>query len=214
MIKKTLLTGILALGALFIGHSASAMANPAATKCIADGASYSLNNNVGTCTFSSGVTCEEWAYFRGECNPNAPINPIICTAIYQPVCGQKTIYCIKAPCDPIQRTYANNCMLGADNATFLYSGECRADPVPTPATICTIPYQKLYRGVSGTAVTYLQEFLDAKFTGIIGTIDGVFGRKTLAALAAYQASQNLTADGVFGPRTRSIMCTTGISVIQ
>lgn len=53
--------------------------------------------------------------------------PIACTKEYKPVCGAKPIVCITAPCNPIQQTYSNRCMMASDGATYLYEGECRAD---------------------------------------------------------------------------------------
>ncbi len=47
-----------------------------------------------------------------------------CTLEYNPVCGQKQIICIKAPCNPIEQTYGNMCALEADGATLLHKGEC------------------------------------------------------------------------------------------
>jgi putative hemolysin len=48
------------------------IANPAATKCINDGYQYDIRNNpdgsqAGVCIISANVTCDGWAYYRGEC---------------------------------------------------------------------------------------------------------------------------------------------------
>ncbi len=54
-----------------------------------------------------------------------------CTEEYAPVCGQKQVWCITAPCNPIQQTYSNRCKLNADGATYLHDGACgstTADP--------------------------------------------------------------------------------------
>lgn len=49
-----------------------AKANPASVFCVDNGGTLSLNSSddgvTGTCTFSSGEQCEEWALFRGECD--------------------------------------------------------------------------------------------------------------------------------------------------
>lgn len=47
------------------------IANPASVNCIEKGGKLSIvdkpEGQVGMCTFSDGTVCEEWAYFRGEC---------------------------------------------------------------------------------------------------------------------------------------------------
>jgi putative hemolysin len=48
------------------------IANPASVFCTSQGGKLELVNNesgsYGLCTLASGVVCEEWALFRGECN--------------------------------------------------------------------------------------------------------------------------------------------------
>ena len=48
------------------------IANPASTNCIDNNGTLEIvdtnEGQVGMCTLSSGNVCEEWAYFRGECN--------------------------------------------------------------------------------------------------------------------------------------------------
>ncbi len=53
------------------------------------------------------------------------VGPQVCTKEYSPICGSKPIVCITTPCNPIQQTYGNRCMMQADGATFLYQGACR-----------------------------------------------------------------------------------------
>lgn len=54
--------------------------------------------------------------------------PVACTMEYNPVCGQPPYTCpVGAFCAtvmPAPKTYGNMCMLKADNATLLYTGEC------------------------------------------------------------------------------------------
>lgn len=52
---------------------------------------------------------------------------IACTKEYKPVCGEQQIVCITTPCNPIQKTYGNRCMMEADGAKFLHEGACRPD---------------------------------------------------------------------------------------
>lgn len=56
------------------------------------------------------------------------------------------------------------------------------------------------RGSRGADVTYLQQRLTAKGYGT-GAIDGIFGQKTLEAVKAFQAENNLIVDGVVGENT-------------
>jgi len=47
------------------------IANPASVNCIKKGGKLSIvdqaEGQVGMCTLPNGTVCEEWAYFRGEC---------------------------------------------------------------------------------------------------------------------------------------------------
>ena len=61
--------------------------------------------------------------------------PVGCTKEYRPVCGSKPIVCITTPCNPIQQTYSNRCMMDADNATFVHEGVCRDDNGNRPPSI-------------------------------------------------------------------------------
>lgn len=55
-------------------------------------------------------------------------------------------------------------------------------------------------GDYGVHVVYLQQRLTAKGYGV-GAIDGKFGNKTLEAVKAFQAENNLTVDGIVGINT-------------
>lgn len=55
-------------------------------------------------------------------------------------------------------------------------------------------------GDSGSDVVYLQQRLVSKGYGV-GAIDGKFGNKTLEAVKAFQAENNLTVDGIVGINT-------------
>lgn len=61
-------------------------------------------------------------------------------------------------------------------------------------------------GSSGDEVAQVQRFLaDSSGKFYTGTIDGVFGNGTKAAVMAYQSSVGLTADGIVGPQTWDAM---------
>lgn len=56
-------------------HIRAGMTNPASTYCEQEGGDWSAldlpqcGGEVGLCAFPSGDICEEWAFFRGECEP-------------------------------------------------------------------------------------------------------------------------------------------------
>ena len=63
-----------------------------------------------------------------------------------------------------------------------------------------LPDAALSLGDRGRQVKLLQERLNANGANL--ETDGEFGRGTLAAVMAFQAANNLTVDGIVGPRTR------------
>ncbi len=50
-----------------------------------------------------------------------------CTMEYAPVCASKEVQCITAPCNPVAQTYSNSCMATANEAIYLFDGECPSD---------------------------------------------------------------------------------------
>lgn len=61
------------------------------------------------------------------------VGPLACTKEYKPVCGAQPIVCITTPCNPIPTTYSNRCTMNADNASFLYDGQCQSEnPADNP----------------------------------------------------------------------------------
>lgn len=70
----------------------------------------------------------------------------------------------------------------------------------TPAAGTSGPTTTLKPGDHGSEVTALQQALN-RLGYPIGTVDGVYGPATQAALARFQTASRLTADGVFGPAT-------------
>ena len=88
-------------------------------------------------------------------------------------------------------------------------------PPPPPATTTTAkkstpaanvpklelaPGQNLQPGSSGAQVKQLQNALKS-LGHDPGTVDGVYGAQTKAAVAEFQTAQNITADGVVGSET-------------
>jgi uncharacterized protein len=112
------------------------MANPASQYCIKQGGVLEIideaDGQVGYCILPGGKRCEEWAYFRGECEEvhhvctESQKNAQICTLEYMPVCGwfNESIKCIKYPCGA---TYGNKCQACADAKVASWTnGECPA----------------------------------------------------------------------------------------
>lgn len=67
-------------------------------------------------------------------------------------------------------------------------------------------YGSLKIGVKGSAVRDLQKSL-AALGYFSGALDGDFGQRTRAAVLAFQADNDLVADGVFGPASREALAT-------
>jgi putative hemolysin len=50
------------------------LANPASVYCVEEGGTLDIRagddgSQIGYCQFDDGSECEEWAFFRGECEP-------------------------------------------------------------------------------------------------------------------------------------------------
>ena len=54
-----------------------------------------------------------------------PGRPDACTMQYEPVCAQKQVQCVRAPCPPVTRTFSNSCQASVEDYSVIYSGECR-----------------------------------------------------------------------------------------
>lgn len=76
-------------------------------------------------------------------------------------------------------------------------------PTTTPSTtVPPLPTGLLKQGTSGADVKAVQQALQAVGQAP-GKIDGVFGGQTAQALASFQQSVGLPADGVYGPQTKA-----------
>lgn len=87
------------------------LANPASVNCIEKGNTLEIRKDasggeVGYCIFKTGGECEEWAFFRGECDASRTVPALngtgsapkfskcpyerseMCTMEYSPVCGR------------------------------------------------------------------------------------------------------------------------------
>ncbi len=60
----------------------------------------------------------------------------------------------------------------------------------------------IQQGSSGSAVALAQRLLVLYgYPTLVGTVDGVFGPKTLSAVQQFQKDQNIKSDGIVGPIT-------------
>jgi putative hemolysin len=62
------------------------MPNPASVYCVQNGNKHEIRTAVdgsqnGICVFPNGSTCDEWAYYRGECGPAAQNSPTPAMAV-------------------------------------------------------------------------------------------------------------------------------------
>ena len=79
-----------------------------------------------------------------------------------------------------------------------------ADAAPSVAPSAALnSTQKLRWGSRGGAVQELQSALNSNGAGL--AVDGVFGKRTHAAVKDYQSSKGLQVDGVVGPKTRGAL---------
>jgi len=108
-------------------NTGGGIANPASVYCAEHEGTLEIrkgvNGEYGVCIFANGSECEEWAYYRGECGPSSKV----CTTEYAPVCGEVQVQCIKAPCNPVQQTFSNECKLNKAGAKFVHEGVCIVD---------------------------------------------------------------------------------------
>jgi peptidoglycan hydrolase-like protein with peptidoglycan-binding domain len=76
--------------------------------------------------------------------------------------------------------------------------------VPTVGSLSALTGNSglIKRGARGSAVNQLQQFLRAAGHDV-GTVDGIFGSKTVAGVRQFQERQGLNPDGVVGPITLS-----------
>lgn len=56
------------------------LANPASVHCVEEGGTLEIREGddggqIGVCVFDDGSECEEWAFYRGECEPGAQRSP-------------------------------------------------------------------------------------------------------------------------------------------
>ncbi len=68
------------------------MPNPASVYCTQNGNKLEIHtaaddSQSGICVFPDGSTCDEWAYYRGECGPAAQTNPMPAVTVEEQASG-------------------------------------------------------------------------------------------------------------------------------
>lgn len=56
---------------------------------------------------------------------NGSGNGMGCPMNYDPVCAQKQVQCVRAPCPPVKQTFGNACQATVEDYTVIYKGTCR-----------------------------------------------------------------------------------------
>ena len=130
--------------------------------------------------------------------------PIACTEEYAPVCGEKEVVCVTAPCDPIPITYSNLCHMQRESfVTYLYNGECDANKnersVTDPAAIVRSTEQ------FGHAI--MQAYLDPStnlflspfsiISALSMTYGGTYGKSAEEFEALFHYDKNLSVHNSF-----------------
>lgn len=135
--------------------------NPASAYCVEKGGALEIrkeaNGEAGYCKFTDGSECEEWAFFRSECQPKTPLAPA--TAIAN-MPNPASANCVKRGGDLVIRTDANGevgyCQFpdGSECEEWaLFRNECQPGAAATPAITTTGGVTVMVPLVSGAATT-------------------------------------------------------------
>lgn len=86
--------------------------------------------------------------YKNQIKEIEKFDEIYCPAVYDPVCAEINVQCVKAPCPPIRKTFSNSCEAGKNKLTkVLYKGECEKisdDKIKN----FTIPTNKTYKNIT------------------------------------------------------------------
>lgn len=118
-------------------------ANPAWLNCEAHGGTDrivdGLGGQFGVCRFADGSECEEWAFYRGECQPGDCLTWSPPTATSAALCApvRCSVAPLKAPTDAGDQALCQvprvSCS-GADDV--ILQSQCHLPPSPAPAGAC------------------------------------------------------------------------------
>jgi hypothetical protein len=173
-----------------------ALANPASLNCTAKGGNLFIitgtSGSSGLCTFKDGSSCEEWAFYRGECGPKetlATTTPI--------VGGDRDVHgCIPSAGYAWNET-SKTCERPWETAT--------SSAVTSSPTFCGKKHAQGL-GAKNSFVLEIQKILIEKGLLDSSFATGYFGSLTKKAVMAFQKQNNLPQTGNFGPLSMKMVC--------
>jgi hypothetical protein len=80
---------------------------------------------------TKAIMCKEYMHeigmTQGQNTGVGSSNDTVCTAEYNPVCGELDVQCFQAPCLPLRETYSNECNAKKSGARIVSRGACPAE---------------------------------------------------------------------------------------
>jgi len=75
--------------------------------------------------YNKGTADEEMSYIITHFNRTLEDGTVVCTKEYRPVCAKVAVQCITTPCESVEQTFSNRCLLDANPlARYFKDGEC------------------------------------------------------------------------------------------
>lgn len=77
--------------------------------------------------YGSGISSGHSSSHANPCPVPQPVpNPgRLCPQIYAPVCAQRQVQCVRAPCPPVTQTFGNSCEAANAGYQVIHNGPCR-----------------------------------------------------------------------------------------
>jgi hypothetical protein len=117
--------------------------NPAALNCEAHGGTVhfveGFDGQYAVCHFADGGQCEEWAFYRGECQPGDCLTWTPPTATSPALCEpfRCAVTTLKAPTDAGDEALCQVPLVRCDAADdVILQSQCHLPPSPSPASAC------------------------------------------------------------------------------
>ena len=77
------------------------------------------------CPPSHGYNPRPYPQPRPIPQPQPQPRPDMCPMHYSPVCAQKPVKCVRAPCPAVKQTFGNSCQASVAGYSVLHNGPCR-----------------------------------------------------------------------------------------